>query len=76
MVEVFADNLGWELRDSSRPVVNLWTTFSFSEREELHRYAVGGVMSMGVESIGEGETVLEYLTPGRWHGPVVVERVR
>ena len=75
MVEVFAEHLGWELRDSPRPVVNLWTTFTLSEAGEVHVYSVGGVMLMGVASLGEGDDLLEYVTPGRWLGPVVVERL-
>ena len=77
MVDVFEKHLGWELRDSSRPVVNLWTTFIVSEKGEHHVYSVGGVMLMGVGSSGgdEGGDVLEYVSPGRWLGPVIVERL-
>ena len=42
----------------------------------FHTYAVGGVMLMGVSSTGDGETLMEYVTPGTWRGPVVVERLR
>ena len=76
MVSLFERDLGWELRDSARPVVNLWTTFVLREGEEIHHYSVGGVMLMGVGSVGEGEDRLEYVAPGRWLGPVVVERLR
>ena len=48
MVEIFTKQLGWELRDSSRPVVNLWSTFIISEKGEHHVYSIGGVMLMGV----------------------------
>ena len=75
MVEIFTKQLGWELRDSSRPVVNLWATFIISEKGEHHVYAIGGVMLMGVGAVGDGEDRLEYVTPGRWLGPVVVERL-
>ena len=77
MVDVFEKHLGWELRDSSRPVVNLWTTFIVSEKGEHHVYSIGGVMLMGVGSSGgdEGEEGLEYVSPGRWLGPVIVERL-
>ena len=75
MVDLFSRRLGWELRESSRPVVNVWTTFVVSEGDEFHRYAIGGVMLMGVGSVGEGEDLLEYVVPGRWLGPVVVERL-
>ena len=37
MVDIFGRSMGWELRDSTRPVVNLWTTFVVSEGGELHR---------------------------------------
>ena len=75
MVDIFGRRMGWELRDSTRPVVNLWTTFVVSEGDEFHRYAIGGVMLMGVGSVVEGEDRLEYVLPGRWLGPVVVERL-
>ena len=75
MVEIFTKQLGWELRDSSRPVVNLWATFIISEKGEHHVYAIGGVMLMGVGAVDDGEDRLEYVTPGRWLGPVVVERL-
>ena len=76
MVTLFKNKLGWELRDSVRPVVNVWTTFVLREEGEMHRYSVGGVMLMGVGSAGEGEARVEYVAPGRWLGPVVVERLR
>ena len=66
MVEAFGENLGWELRDSARPVVNLWTTFRISRGGEVHLYAVGGVMLMGAGSLGEGDGLVEYGAPGRW----------
>ena len=75
MVDVFEKRLGWELRDSSRPVVNVWSTFIVSEKGEQHIYSVGGVMLMGVGFVGEDESLLEYVTPGRWLGPVIVERL-
>ena len=65
--------LARELHDSSQPVVNLWSTFIVSEKGEHHVYAIGGVMLMGVGSVGEGDDRLEYVTPGRWLGPVIVE---
>ena len=75
MVDIFTKQLGWELGDSSRPVVNLWSTFVVSTEGEHHVYSIGGVMLMGVGSVGEGEDRLEYVTPGRWLGPVIVERL-
>ena len=76
MVNSFSRKLGWELRDSPEPVVNLWTTFTVRREGGFHTYAVGGVMLMGVSSSGDGETLMEYVTPGTWRGPVVVERLR
>ena len=76
MVRSFARALGWELRDSEGPVVNLWTRFTVLEDGESHVFVVGGVMRMGVASLGEGEERLEYVTAGSWIGPVVVERLR
>ena len=76
MIDLFGKELGWEVRDSPEPVVNLWTTFKVVRDGLLHVYAVGGVMRLGVSSVGEGDTLLEYLTVGVWLGPVVVERLR
>ncbi len=76
MVDSFSRKLGWELRDSPEPVVNLWTTFTVRREGGFHTYAVGGVMLMGVSSSGDEETLMEYVTPGTWRGPVVVERLR
>ena len=76
MIDSFSRDLGWELRDSPEPVVNLWTTFSVQRERQSHVFAVGGVMRMGVSSTGEGESLMEYVTPGSWVGPVVVERLR
>ena len=52
---------GWELRDSSRPVINLWTTFVVSEQGEVHVYAAGGVMVMAVGSLAGVMTGLSTL---------------
>ena len=75
MMDAFSRDLGWELRDSSQPTVNLWTTFTVRREGQFYIYAVGGVMLMGVSSSGDNEDdLMEYVTPGRWIGPVVVER--
>ena len=76
MVNSFSRKLGWELRDSPEPVINLWTSFTVRREGGFHTYAVGGVMLMGVSSSGDGETLMEYVTLGTWRGPVVVERLR
>ena len=77
MIDAFSRDLGWELRDSPRPAVNLWTTFTVRREGQFYVYAVGGVMLMGVSSSGESEdNLVEYVTPGRWIGPVVVERLK
>ena len=76
MIGLFSRDMGWELRESPEPVVNLWTTFAVRRAGILHEYAVGGVMRMGVSSLGEGDELVEYVTPGPWLGPVVVERLR
>ena len=57
-------------------MVNVWTTFKVRRDNILYVYAVGGVIRMGVASLGEGEDLVEYVTPGPWLGPVVVERLR
>ena len=56
--------------DQERP------SYTVLEDGESHVFAVGGVMRMGVGSRGEGEERLEYVVPGSWIGPVVVERLR
>ena len=56
--------------------MSLWTTFTVHHEGISYRYAVGGVMLMAVSSAGDGEDLVEYVTPGRWVGPVVVERLR
>ena len=76
MVLLFSHDLGWELRNSPEPVINLWTTFQVRRNNVLHVYAVGGVMRMGVSSLGEEDDLVEYVTPGPWLGSVVVERLR
>ena len=76
MIAAFSDNLGWELRDSPEPVINLWTTFTVRREGSHHTYGVGGVMRLGVASAGEDDDLVEYVTPGIWLGPVVVERLR
>ena len=75
MVEVFARNLGWELRDTAGPVINLWTHILVVDDGLSTGFAVGGVMRLGVRSVGEGADRLDYLVAGRWIGPVVVERL-
>lgn len=76
MAQLLTRALGWELRDSSEPVVNIWTTFRVRCDGLLHVYAVGGVMRMGVSSLGEDDDLVEYVTPAPWVGPVVVDRLR
>ncbi len=74
MVQAFADNLGWELRNSESPVINVWTEFLVRDRLVTFRYSVGGVMMMGINTLGDDG--MQTLVPGRWLGPVVVERLR
>ena len=77
MVGAFSKEMGWELRDSPEPAVNVWTTFTVRREGQFHSYAVGGVMLMGALSLElEDGRVLEYVVPGHWVGPVVVERLR
>ena len=77
MIDSFSRRLGWEIRDSPEPMVNLWTTFTVRRERVFYSYAVGGVMLMGVSSVDRGEDdLLEYVTLGRWVGPVVVERLK
>ncbi len=59
MIDAFSRYLGWELRDSPEPVVNLCTTFNVRREGASHVYAVGGVMRMGVASSGEGDAMVE-----------------
>ena len=76
MVEAFADKMGWELRNADAPAINVWTTFTVRERRESFEYVVGGVMMLGVRTLGDGPDGMQYLEPGAWLGPVVVERLR
>ena len=75
MIRAFESALGWELRGSPGPSVNVWTTFRLSQDSGVHTFAVGGVMRMGVRSEGQGEDMFQYLVPGEWVGSVVVERM-
>ncbi len=75
MVDSFVGNIGWEIRPAQGAVVNLWTTFVLSRGAEVHTFAVGGVMRMGVAAVGNGEDRLEHLVIGDFVGPVVVERL-
>ena len=76
MVGAFADRMGWEMRNAETPVINIWTTFTVRERRESFTYAVGGVMMLGVNTLGDGPDGIQYLDRGAWLGPVVVERLR
>ena len=73
LIRSLADNLGWSLRDNLGPAVNIWTHVRLVEAGEEYRYAVGGVMMMAT-LFSEGRS-FEYLIPGHWIGPVVVERI-
>ena len=78
VVQAFARRLGWELRRGDEPVINVWTTFEFRSARALHVYAVGGLLRMEVVSraAGPGESSgVEFLRPGVFVGPVVVERL-
>ena len=76
LVSALEDRLGWELRATEGPVVNVWSWVSLKKGREKHEFAVGGVMRLGVVSKGEGDEAFEYLTVGEWLGPVVVERLQ
>lgn len=75
MVSAFSRRLGWSIRHESLPVINVWTTFTVYDRGVASRYAVGGVMALEalVWNGGTGEP-LEFLAPGGFVGPVVVQR--
>ena len=75
LVRTFMRELGWELRPGVDPYINVWTTFEYLTEGALHTYAVGGVMRLDVVSRAlEGEEKLDYVVPGPFVGPVVVER--
>ena len=76
LVRTFMRELGWELRAGSEPYINVWTTFDFVSEGAMHTYAVGGVMRLDLVSrpLYGGES-LDYLVPGPFVGPVVVERL-
>ena len=78
VVHAFGGRLGWELRPGAEPVINVWTTFDFRSSQAVHVYAVGGVLRMEVVSraAGAGESAaIQFLRPGVFVGPVVVERL-
>ncbi len=78
MIEELTGRLGWELRDAPGPVINLWSRIRRSSGGELQVYVIAGVMELQVVSLGDrypGGDEIEYLLPGPWIGPVVVERV-
>ena len=71
----FGENLGWELRDSARPVVNLWTTFRISRRESLRPEDLGpfvagkvGGDQDGAPLVALAEDLEEQLRPGGRQG--------
>ena len=75
LITALAYNMGWELRDGAKPLVNIWSEFEFQSGTQVHRYVAGGVLEFSVgETVDEGVR-LEYLVPGEWLGPVVVERL-
>ena len=63
MVRAFTDNMGWELRNSESPMINVWTEFIVQERLTTFRYSAGGVM-MGVNTLEDDG--IQALVPGRW----------
>ena len=73
LIRSFSDKLGWALRGNLGPAVNVWTHVTLVERGEEYVYAVGGVMMMG--TLFSEDRSYQYLVPGRWVGPVVVERI-
>ena len=82
VITAFIRRLGWQIRDGEHPVINLWTTFEFVSGKATSVYAVGGVMGLelrnrGLDSSpGDGPVVtLDYLVPGQFIGPVVVQRL-
>lgn len=77
MVDLIEDKLGWAIRASDGPVINVWSEFDLVSRGVARqRFAVGGVMELGVGRRGRGDEWYEYLEVGRWIGPVVVERLQ
>lgn len=76
LIDLLEGNFGWELREGGEPVVNVWSSFSFQEGGVPRKYAVGGVMRMGVRSWEEQGQVWEYVVPGDWIGPVALERLK
>ena len=76
IVRTFMRDLGWELLPGGEPYINVWTTFEFLTQGAMHTYAVGGVMRLDLVSRPQaGDQTLDYLVPGPFVGPVVVERL-
>ena len=77
LVRSFRRNLGWELAAGELPYVQVWSTFRYSGGVRSGVYAVGGVLLMEVVSAPDGSGgEVQYLAPGSFAGPVVVERLR
>ena len=71
LAEVLTENLGWELVSAERPLVRLWSGFTFRLGDEDLRFVVGGVMALEVRMATPGG---EYLEAGHFEGPVLLER--
>ena len=77
LVRSFRRNLGWELAAGELPYVQVWSTFRYSGGVRSGVYAVGGVLLMEVVTAPDGSGgEVQYLAPGSFVGPVVVERLR
>ena len=71
----FEDNLAWEIRDESLPVVNLWITYKASG-DNPREYAVGAVMALEVAARESNGEEVEYLKLRTFIGPIAVQRLR
>lgn len=76
LIDLMTRRVGWQLREGSEPIVNVWTTFSFNDQGTVREYSVGGVMRMAVRSWEDNGRVWEYVEVGDWIRPVALERVR
>ena len=75
LVTALTMTMGWELRPGPGARVNIWSEFQFDRGPDVHRYVVGGVLEFSVSAVVDDGVRVEYLVPGDWVGPVVVERL-
>ena len=77
VVDLFAQQMGWEVREAAGAVINVWTIYDLYDAGDIQRFGVGGVLALRERrhQRPDGDS-MPYLAMGVWLGPVVVERLR